>query len=115
MKRTFSSKQDRILRNPLASRNWETDIHKVLIEPCETGEDPLGYRAIFLLGQESARAENKKSFAVGASFLAQRGRHLEKAGYTAPMTRRAIAMIEDKIGKLSDSAVSSHILIEEMA
>lgn len=115
MKRTFSSKPDRILRNPLNSRNWETDIHKVLVEPCAEDEDPLGYRAVFLLSRESANAQKKTSFAVGASFLAQRGRHLEKAGYSAPMTRRAIAMVEDRIGPLSTGAASPRIFVEEMA
>ena len=100
VRRYFSGRTpDRSPRNPLGSRNWETDIRKVLVEPCDENEDPLGYKAVFLLNQEKARAERKKSFVIGASFLAQREHHLVKAGYSAPMTQQAISMIEDKIGQ----------------
>lgn len=96
MKKSLS---DKILRNPLFPRNWENNIRKVVVEPCDSQEDPLGYRAVFLLSQESARAQKKKSFVIGASFLAQREHNLVKAGYKAPMTQRAIALVENRIGK----------------
>ena len=95
MARFFS---DDIFGRPLFSRNWEADIRHVKIEACDDGEDPLGYRAVFLLKKESARAKKTKSFVVGASFLAQRSHNLIKAGYKAPMTERAIDQIESKIG-----------------
>lgn len=95
MKRLIS---DIFLRNPF-SKNWEADIGGVHIEACNSLEDPLGYKAVFYLNQEKERAEKKKSFVIGASFLAQRKQNLVKAGYKAPMTRRAISMIEGQIGK----------------
>lgn len=100
MKRTFPGRPTaKSPRNPLSSRNWENDISKVLIEPCAAHEDPLGYKAVFLLSRETARAERKKSFIIGASFLQQRERHLTRAGYKVPMTQQAISMIEDRIGQ----------------
>ena len=86
--------------NPLLrSRNWEENIRNVIVEPCDVKEDPLGYKAIFFLSLEAAAKTRKKSFEIGASFLAQRHHNLSKAGYKAPMTVKAIAAIEDKIGK----------------
>ena len=78
-------------------RNWEEEIINVSIEPCDFKEDPLGFRAIFELGQEKARLEEQKQFVVGASFLAKREFNLKKAGYKAPMTHKSIELIENKI------------------
>ena len=59
-------------KNPLkASRNWEENIRSVVIEPCDEAEDPLCYKAIFYLTFEAARNTQKKTFEIGASFLAQ--------------------------------------------
>lgn len=85
-------------KNPLFLRNWETDIGAVKVESCRSEEDPLGFKAVFYFTKESARAEKNKSFVVGASFLAQRAHNLQKAGYEAPMTQKAIKHIEDEIG-----------------
>lgn len=95
----FKSKQTRV-KNPLAhtTRDWEANIRSVVVEPCDPGEDPLGYKAIYYLSFEAAGKMRKKSFEIGASFLAQRIHNLTKAGYKAPMTARAIESIEDKIG-----------------
>ena len=87
-------------KNPLkASRNWEENIRSVVIEPCDEAEDPLCYKAIFYLTFEAARNTQKKTFEIGASFLAQRKHSLCKAGYKVPMTLQAIEKIEEKTGK----------------
>jgi len=79
-------------------RNWEANIEAVRIERCGPEEDPLGYRAVFFLEKHAAQENRRKTFAVGASFLGQREKNLEKAGYAAPMTGRAIALIEKELG-----------------
>lgn len=84
--------------NPLFLRNWEADIGGVKIESCGSEYDPLGYRAVFFFSREAERAQKNKSFVIGASFLAQRAENLRRAGYEAPMTKKAIADIEAKIG-----------------
>ena len=92
--------QDKDVQNPLqGSRNWEENIRSVVIEPCDEGEDPLGYKAVFYLAFEAARKTRKKTFEVGASFLVQRKHNLCKAGYQVPMTLLAIEKIEAKTGK----------------
>ena len=92
--------QNKDVRNPLqGSRNWEENIRSVVIEPCDEGEDPLCYKAIFFLTFEAARNTKKKTFEIGASFLAQRKHNLCKAGYKVPMTVKAIEKIEQKIGE----------------
>lgn len=86
--------------NPLMrSRNWEENIRNVVVEPCHADEDPTGYKAIFYLTLEAATKTKKRSFEIGGSFLAQRHHNLNKAGYKAPMTVKAIEDIEDKIGR----------------
>ena len=96
--RKLSSKNT--IKNPLdGSRNWEDNIRSVVIEPCDENEDPLGYKAIFYLTFEAARNTKKKTFEIGASFLAQRKHNLSKAGYKVPMTLQAIEKIESITGK----------------
>ena len=80
-------------------RNWESGIRDVTVEACDKKEDPLGFRAIFLFDQQKAEQEQKKAFVIGASFLAKREVNLKKAGYAAPMTHKAIALIEEKMGQ----------------
>ena len=71
---------------PAPQRNWEANIESVRIEACTAEEDPLGFRAVFHLEKQQADEEQGKTFVIGASFLDQRRRNLEKAGYSAPMT-----------------------------
>ena len=78
-----------------SQKNWEDEISSVRVEACGCEEDPLGYRAVFVLNQEEA---HKNTFAIGASLLPQREDNLRKSGYKAPMTHKAIALIESKIG-----------------
>ena len=92
--------QSKDVSNPLSrSRNWEENIRSVMIETCDESEDPLGYKAIFYLSFEAARKTKKKTFEIGASFLAQRKHNLCKAGYKVPMTVQAIEKIEQKTGQ----------------
>lgn len=88
----------RILSNPFFLKNWEADIAEVKVEPCERHEDPLGYRAVFAMERRNPAGKIRRTFAIGASLLAQRERNLARAGYKVPMTHRAIAMIEAKLG-----------------
>ena len=98
MRKLVKKNQD--IKNPLSSsRNWEENIRSVVIEACDEQEDPLGYKAIFYLTFEAARKTHKKTFEIGASFLAQRKHNLCKAGYKVPMTLQAIEKIEAKTGK----------------
>jgi len=97
MRRQF---QNQDVQNPLKeTRNWEENIRSVVIETCDEGEDPIGYKAIFYLSFEAARKTKKKTFEIGASFLAQRKYSLSRAGYSVPMTLQAIEKIEAKTGQ----------------
>ena len=86
------------LDNPFFSKNWEEDIHQVSVEPCDEREDPLGYKAIFFIRDKIKQSREKGTFVIGASYLAQREHNLSRAGYKAPMTNRAIGLIEQKLG-----------------
>ncbi len=91
-----------VLRRSLTTKNWESNINQVSVEPCDTQEDPMGYKAVFFVKEDGkARAFERfktESFAIGASYLAQRQHNLKKAGYSAPMTHKAIHLIENKLG-----------------
>ena len=76
-----------------SSENWESDIRDVTIESCDA--DPLGFMAVFTLSEASAK--NGISFKIGASTLAQRAKSLSLAGYNAPMTKKAIAMLKSRM------------------
>lgn len=95
MKQTYSNT---VFKSSFFSKNWEANIDQVSVEPCDEQEDPLGYRAIFFVNEGIKRAGWDKTFVIGASYLAQREHNLSRAGYKAPMTHRAINLIEQKIG-----------------
>lgn len=85
-----------------SQKNWEDEVLSVRVEACGCEEDPLGYRAVFVIDQEDV---SKNTFAIGASLLPQREDNLRRSGYKAPMTHKAIALIENKIGsRLAASA-----------
>jgi hypothetical protein len=86
-------------RQPSAFRNWESNIDHVVIEACDASEDASGFRAVFYLEDHDADEALKKFFIVGASFLPQRRRNLESAGYSAPMTEQAIRLVERRMGR----------------
>jgi hypothetical protein len=75
--------------------NWESDIREVQIEP--DTNDPLGFRAVFYLNDATAKAQ-EVAFRIGASNLANRARSLAVVGFKAPMTRKAMALIESRTG-----------------
>lgn len=93
MKRVFVRRK---LSDALFLRNWESGIKNVSVEPCDKNEDPLGYRAVFSVDRERMGPE---TFVIGASLLAQREMNLSKVGYKAPMTQRAIDMVEAQLGR----------------
>ena len=93
MKRVFVRRK---LSDALFLRNWESGIRNVAVEPCGTDEDPLGYKAVFFVDREKTGAD---TFVIGASLLAQREMNLSKVGYKAPMTQRAIGLVEAQLGQ----------------
>ncbi len=77
--------------------NWEENIKDVALEPCDAKEDPFGYLVVFYndCGDASDSGEDMSvSYVIGASLLRSRLRKLNRAGFAAPMTQKAIKMIE---------------------
>ncbi len=79
--------------------NWESDIRDVTIETSDA--DPMGFMAVFTLSDASLK-QPSISFRVGASTLAQRAKSLSLAGYNAPMTKKAIAMVKSRMTGTTD-------------
>ena len=77
--------------------NWEKDVNKVELEACEFSEDPLGLRAVFYLGRERPLTQKTNYYKVGASHLRERLSGIRRSGYDAPMTCKAIEMIEERM------------------
>lgn len=74
--------------------NWEKDVRSVSLEPCDKREDPMGLRAVFYVGDETPLTQRVNHYRVGASYLRARLEGIRRAGYEAPMTERAIALLE---------------------
>lgn len=86
--------------------NWEKDVRGVTVEPCDPREDPLGFRAVFVVGEDKPLTQRVNSYVVGASYLRQRLDGIRRAGFEAPMTARAIEMLEDSLkGRKTGSGV----------
>ncbi len=77
------------------SANWEADVEDVVIEVCDLEEDPSGYRVTYYIEGNEAHQE-EGSYCIGASFLQNRLRRLKKAGFDAPMTKKAINLINQQ-------------------
>lgn len=93
------NRSNKLPKNPFFAKNWEQNIKQVSVEACDRKEDPLGYRAIFFTRDTASQHDVRDDrFVIGASYLAQREFNLSKAGYKAPMTSRAINLIEQKLG-----------------
>ena len=95
-----------------SKKNWEKEISHVCVEACDHVEDPLGYRAAFFItdgAQTSLEVVTAMSpaFTVGASFLVKRQENLSRSGYEAPMTEKAINLIERKLGQVLTGITSS--------
>jgi len=76
---------------PYFLSNWEQDVCDVALESCSADEDPLGVRVHFFT--QDSKAHLKPSYSVGGSMLEKRLHCLRKAGYDAPMTSRALDII----------------------
>ncbi len=89
-----------ILHRLFSQKNWEDNISRVCVEACDCSEDPLGYRAVYFMGgqQQDDSVSDSVSFVIGASFLLKREANLRLSGYKAPMTHKAISLIESKTG-----------------
>lgn len=79
--------------------NWEYDIHDVSVESCEKDEDPMGLRVIY-----HHKAEDD-AYSIGASYLDDRLKKLRRAGFDAPMTKKAINIIDQKRLKILKTAM----------
>ena len=78
------------------SANWESDVIDVAIEVCDTEEDPSGYRVTYYTDVDSICHKAEDSYRIGASFLQTRLKKLKRAGFDAPMTKKAINMINKR-------------------
>ncbi len=76
--------------------NWENDVSEVVLEKCGTDEDPMGYRAVYHKVPANANKFGKDKFCIGASYLKNRLDTLRCAGFEAPMTKKAINMLDKK-------------------
>lgn len=76
--------------------NWESDIADVSVEACNMEEDPSGYRVTFYKNNPRRFHQDDESYSIGASYLENRLSKLARAGFDAPMTQKAINMIDQK-------------------
>ncbi len=75
--------------------NWEADIRDVSVEACDAHEDPLGFRVVFYKRVENENVD-AAGYRIGASYLKNRLRKLTRAGFDAPMTKKAINIVKEK-------------------
>ncbi len=76
--------------------NWENDVRDVVLESCEPDEDPTGYRAVYHKVPANSSKAGRDKFSIGASYLKRRLETLSSAGFEAPMTRKAMNMLDQK-------------------
>ncbi len=93
----YNNKNYRSHYHPL---NWESNISDISLKSCDIKDDPSGYNVIFYANK--IKEDNNKSIAyvIGASLLYNRLRKLNNAGFDAPMTQKAINMLERKASKI---------------
>ncbi len=84
-------------RNTDEQGNWEKDVHGVALEPCDALEDPMGLRAVFFIKDEKPLTQRTNCYCVGASYLRQRLDGIRRAGFEAPMTARALELVEESL------------------
>ncbi|MFP4097610.1 MAG: hypothetical protein ACLFP8_05855 [Alphaproteobacteria bacterium] len=85
-----------------AMENWENDISGVVLEVCGKEEDPSGFRVIYLKGGMPGNNNtlDSESYCVGGSYLKHRLDRLRRAGFEAPMTKRAINLLNrERMGR----------------
>lgn len=78
--------------------NWENDVNDVELQCCGLDEDPSGYRVVYHKIPANANKSGKDKFCIGASYLKSRLETLHCAGFEAPMTKKAINMLNEKQG-----------------
>lgn len=76
--------------------NWESDIADVSVEACNMEEDPSGYRVIFYKNNQRRFHQDDESYSIGASYLKNRLDKLARAGFDAPMTQKAMNLIDQQ-------------------
>ena len=77
--------------------NWENDIEDVMLESCDKAEDPSGFRVVFYRQDAHGITEgSSEAYRMGASYLKTRLKKLSRAGFDAPMTKKAIELINQK-------------------
>jgi|GEM_PF-2431769 len=76
--------------------NWENDVNDVVLETCELDEDPSGYRVVYHKVSANVNKAGRDKFCIGASYLKNRLETLRCAGFEAPMTKKAINMLDKK-------------------
>ncbi len=81
--------------------NWECDICDVLVERCNISEDPSGFSVTYYKNYFN----DDHSFQIGASYLKDRLKKLSRAGFDAPMTKKALNIIDQKRIKAFRKAV----------
>lgn len=74
--------------------NWEEDVNGVLIENCKEEVDPSGIRVVYCKDPLDVCVPDEKNYSIGASYLKNRLEKLRRAGFDAPMTKKAINMID---------------------
>ena len=93
---THGSPSERFMRSSVAVANWEEDIDDVILETCGQDEDPTGYRVVFYKDPMNVYANDEDSYSIGASYLKNRLDKLRRAGFDAPMTKKALNLIDKK-------------------
>ncbi len=84
------------VRSSVALANWEEDIDEVILEACDQEEDPSGYRVKFYKDPIESLGGDEDCYCIGASYLKNRLDKLRRAGFDAPMTKKAINLIDKK-------------------
>ena len=83
--------------------NWEKNVKKVKLEPCDADYDPLCMRVVFYKDSDREQEEKRVNrYVVGASYLRERLNGIRRAGYKAPMTEKAISMVEECLAAKSN-------------
>ncbi len=85
-----------IKKRPLSALNWEEDIKAISIHKCRIEDDPMGFRVTFVRSGEENRRNRENQYSIGASYLKNRLKKLNKAGFNAPMTQKAINIIDQE-------------------
>jgi hypothetical protein len=76
--------------------NWENDVNDVVLESCGLDVDPSGYRVVYHKMPANANKSGRDRFYIGASYLKNRLETLRCAGFDAPMTKKALNMLDKK-------------------